>query len=144
MQGSGETYPRTAYLLSLIGGIMILVFSILYALILLAVASIFASVGFGLGVDLAVGLAVVALFLGIIVIFFALQLKSQPRSAKTYGILILVFAVISLIGGGGFYIGAILALIGGILAIVWHPPAQAQVAWGQPSVAPPGPPGTGG
>jgi len=145
MQGQGETYPRTAYLLSLIGGILILVFSIIYALILLAIASLFSAVGFGLGAGVAVGLAVVAVVLGILVLFFALQLKSKPQSAKTTGILILVFSLISFIGGGGFYIGAILALVGGILAIIWHPPAPAQQAWGQAQPVPPGsPPGWGG
>lgn len=137
MQGSGETYPRTAYLLSLIGGILMLVFSVIYALILVAVASLFAAVGFGLGVGIAVGLAVVALVLGLIVLIFALRLKSNPASAKTSGILIVVLAVISFVGGGGFYIGAILALIGGILAIIWHPPAPApQPAWTAQPTAP--------
>jgi zinc-ribbon domain len=149
MQAYGETYPRTAYLLSLIGGILILVFSIIYAIILLVIASLFAAVGFGLGVGVAVGLAVVALFFGLIVLYFAFKLKTNPANARTYGILILVFAVISFIGGGGFYIGAILALIGGILAIVWTPPATTYgqpmmgqpmpggAAWGQPPPPPP-------
>jgi len=145
MQGSGETYPRTAYLLSLIGGILLLVFSLIYAAILAVLASILAAVGFGLGAGVAVALALVAVIFGVLVLIFALKLKSNPQSAKTYGILILVLALISFVGGGGFYIGAILALIGGILAIVWHPPAQAQPAWGQPQApSAPGAPGWGG
>lgn len=138
MQSPGETYPRTAYLLSLVGGILILFLSIIYALILVVVASLFAAVGFGLGAGLAIGLAVVAIVFGLIILVLAMRLKSNPQGARTTGILILVFAVISFVGGGGFYIGAILALIGGILAIVWTPPApMAQAPWGQP-VPPPG------
>ncbi len=133
---AAETYPRTAYLLSLIGGILILVFSIIYAIILFAIASLFAAVGFGLGVGLAVGLAVLALVFGLIIILFASRLKSNPAGAKTTGAIILVLALISFIGGGGFYIGAILALIGGILALVWHPPANVQPAWNQQPMAP--------
>jgi hypothetical protein len=140
MQGTGETYPRTAYLLSLIGGILMLVFSLIYAIVLAALASLFAAVGFGLGVGIAVGLAVVALVFGVIVLVLAIRLKTNPGSAKTSGILIIVFSVISFVGGGGFYIGAILALIGGILAVVWHPPQPAQAAWGQQPMAPPAPP----
>ncbi|MGD0250323.1 MAG: zinc ribbon domain-containing protein [Thermoplasmata archaeon] len=140
MQAYGETYPRTAYLLSLIGGIMILLFSIIYAIILAALASLVASVGFALGASLLIGLAVVAIIFGLIVLYFAMKLKSNPRSAKTYGILIIVFSLISFIGGGGFYIGAILALVGGILALVWNPPAQAP-GYGQPMM--PGAPGWG-
>ena len=82
-----------------------------------------------------------ALFFGLIILYFAMKLKSNPRSAKAYGILILVFALISFIGGGGFYIGAILALVGGILAIVWNPPAQAAPGYGQPMM--PAAPGWG-
>jgi len=123
MQAYGETYPRTAYLLSLIGGILILVLSIIYAIILAAIASLFAAVGFGLGAGIAVAFAVIAILFGLVVLYFAMKLKSNPQGARTYGVLILVFALISFVGGGGFYIGAILALIGGILAIIWTPPA---------------------
>jgi len=143
MQGAGETYPRTAYLLSLIGGILMFIFSLIWAAILAVAASIFAAVGFGLGAGIAIAFAVVAIVLGIIVLVLALRLKSKPESAKMTGILILVFSVISFAGGGGFYIGAILALVGGILAIIWHPPAAAQPAWGQPT-APGAPSGWGG
>jgi hypothetical protein len=144
MQGSAETYPRTAYLLSLIGGILILIFSLIYAVILLAIASLFSSLGFGLGATIAVAFAVVALVLGLVVLVLAMRLKSNPGGVKTTGILIVVFAVISFIGGGGFYIGAILALIGGILALIWHPPAPTQQAWGTQPMAPTSPPGWGG
>jgi predicted membrane-bound dolichyl-phosphate-mannose-protein mannosyltransferase len=143
MQGQGETYPRTAYLLSLIGGILLLIFSLIYAAVLVALASLFAAVGFGLGSGILVALAVVALVFGVLVLFFATRLKSNPGSAKIYGLLIVVFSLISFAGGGGFYIGAILALIGGILAIIWHPPAPAQQAWGQQPVAPSAPLGWG-
>lgn len=148
MQGAVENYPRTGYLLSLIGGILILIFSLIYAAVLAVFASLFAAVGFGLGAGILIGLAVVAIILGVLVLVFALRLKSNPASAKTTGILIIVFAVISFAGGGGFYIGAILALIGGILAVIWHPPATAQPAWSAqptaPSMGGPSPPGWGG
>lgn len=136
MQSYGETYPRTAYLLSLIGGILILFFSLIYAAILAVFASLFAAVGFGLGAGIAIALAILALFFGIIILYFALQLKRSPQQSRTYGILILVFSIISFIGGGGFYIGAILALIGGILAIIWTPPHPAP-GYGQPMMGQP-------
>jgi hypothetical protein len=145
MQGAGETYPRTAYLLSLIGGILIFIFSLIYVAILFVLASLLAAVGFGLASGLVLGLAAIAIILGVIVLVLAVRLKSHPESAKVTGVLILVFAVISFAGGGGFYIGAILALVGGILAIIWKPPAPAgQAAWGQPSMAGSAPPAWGG
>lgn len=140
MQGQVESYPRTAYLLSLIGGILILVFSLIYAAILLAVASVFAGLGLGFGVGLAMSLAAMAVILGVLVLVFAILLKSHPGQSKMYGVLILVFSVISFFGGGGFYIGAILGFIGGILALIWHPPAPVQQAWGQQPMPPVSPP----
>ncbi len=59
-------------------------------------------------------------------------MRAKPRSAKMWGILVIILAFLSFIGGGGYVIGFLLALIGGILALVWRPPAMAQPAWGQP------------
>jgi hypothetical protein len=36
-------------------------------------------------------------------------------------VIVLVFSLVSLFGGGGFFIGLILGIVGGILAIVWKP-----------------------
>jgi len=131
--GQGMNYPRTAYLLSLIGGILILFLSIIDAAILAVIGSAFAGVGFGAAAAILIGFAVIALIFGIIVLVLALRLRSNPQSAKMTGILIIVFSLISFIGGGGFYIGAILALVGGILALLWNPaPMMQQPGWGQP------------
>jgi len=58
---------------------------------------------------------------GVAVIIGAVQLYSSPQQNQTWGIIILVFAVISLLGTGGFFIGALLGIIGGILALMWKP-----------------------
>lgn len=147
MQSPGESYPRTAYLLSFIGGILITLLSVIAAIIAAAVAPIGIAVGFGLAAELAVALAIVAVILGVLVIFFAMRLKNRPKDAQMTGILILVLALVSFAGGGGYFIGALLALIGGILALVWKPPMATQPAWGQPAggapSAPPSPPPSG-
>jgi|HubBroStandDraft_1064217.scaffolds.fasta_scaffold176735_2 amino acid transporter len=144
--GQGMNYPRTAYLLALIGGILILIGSIISAAIYAVGASILAGVGFGGVAIFLVALAVIALIFGIIVLILALRLKSNPQGAKMTGILIIVFSLISFIGGGGFYIGAILALVGGILALIWNPgTAMPQPGWGQPGqFGQPGQPGQPG
>ena len=153
MQATPPAYPRTAYLLSMIGGILILIFSVIYALLILALAGYVASFGFGFASGFLIALAVVALIFGVLVLFFAMRLKSNPGSARVYGVAILVLALISFFGGGGFYIGAILALVGGILAIIWTPPAPAYnpammgqpmggaPGWGAPAPPPPPAPG---
>jgi len=141
----GPSYPSTAFILCLIGGIFILLAGLvdaaLYAIIGSALIAFFPGIG-----ALLIGLAVVALIFGLIIIYGAFQLKSHPETSKTWGILILVLALLSWIGGGGFFIGFLLALIGAILALMWKPPAPAmtQPAWGAPpplTTAPMPPPG---
>jgi vacuolar-type H+-ATPase subunit I/STV1 len=51
------------------------------------------------------------------------MLNRRPHEHTTWGILILVFSVLSVFGSmmGDFSIGVLLSLIGGILAIIWKP-----------------------
>ena len=60
---------------------------------------------------------------GAIVIISAVILNSKPEQHSTWGTLIVIFSVLSVFGSamGGFAIGLILGLIGGILAITWKP-----------------------
>ena len=157
--GYGPNYPSTAYILSLIAGILILLGGLAEAAEAAFVGSALLGLFPGIAILLIV-LGVIALIFGLVVLYGALQLKSHPQSARGWGILILIFSLISFIGGGGFFIGAILGIIGGILAMVWSPPAPAPgygqpygqpmqgqpmaaapPAWGQPSVTSAPPPG---
>ena len=54
---------------------------------------------------------------GSIIIFSAIMVNNYPRKAQIWGILILVFAAISLFNFGGFLIGAILGIIAGAMII---------------------------
>ncbi len=146
--GYAQVYPSTAYLLSLIGGILILIDGLLTVVAAFLGAAVVAGIGFaGLGL-LLIAFGIIALLFSLVVLYGALQLKSRPQTARTWGILILVFSLISFLGGGGFIIGAILGLIGGVLAIVWTPPApaygqpmmQGAPAWGAPPVTVTAPP----
>src|SRR3990170_1390428 len=47
----------------------------------------------------------------------ALMLNYRPAERRSWGIVILIFSVISFLGMGGFFIGAILGVIGGALAL---------------------------
>jgi len=79
-------------------------------------------------------LGILGLIFGIIVLVGAIMIYSGERSkVRTGSILVLVFSILNLIfGGGGFFIGFILGLIGGILGLVWKPEARGE--------APPPPP----
>ena len=68
---------------------------------------------------------------GIIIIIGAIFMYTQPESAKSWGIVVLILGIISLMPIVTVF-GGLLSLIGGILAIVWKPSA--------PRAAPPPPP----
>lgn len=83
--------------------------------------------GFGMMGGLGYGfgfLGALGLIFGLIVIISALMLNSKPEQHSTWGILIIVFSALSVFGSamGGFGIGLILGLIGGILGVTWKPP----------------------
>lgn len=129
--------PTTAFILSLIGGIFILLGG--------GMISMIGSYGFGgmmrgfsgYGGMMSPGfgmmggsgngfgfLGIVGLIFGLIVIISAFMLNSKPEQHSTWGTLIVLFSVLSIFGSamGGFGIGLILGLIGGVLAVTWKPP----------------------
>jgi hypothetical protein len=62
---------------------------------------------------------------GIIVLLSGILLRTSPGQRTILGVLIIVFSVVSFFGTGGFIIGAILGIIGGIMALTWKPSAPA-------------------
>jgi hypothetical protein len=58
---------------------------------------------------------------GIVVLIGAILIYAKPEQSVGWGIVILVFSVLSLWGMGGFLIGAVLGIVGGALAISWQP-----------------------
>lgn len=131
--------PGTAFVLSLIGGIFIL----LGGGAMTMLGSWIGNYGYGMmgdyggwggmmrpgfgmmgGLGYGIGfLGVLGLIFGVIVIISALMLNDKPDQHSTWGILIIVFSVLSIFGSGmgGFGIGLILGLVGGILALTWKP-----------------------
>jgi hypothetical protein len=113
--------PTAAMVLSLIGGILILIGGI----VTLAFASL--TVGLIGGFTSILGAAAEALTIsgaigvvfGIIIVALSLMLSSKPNKHAALGAVILILSIISILDGGGFIIGLVLGLIGGILAIIW-------------------------
>ncbi|HVP22570.1 MAG TPA: DUF6114 domain-containing protein [Conexivisphaerales archaeon] len=135
-QNTTSGFPSAAWVLSLVGGILI----ILSGTLLMAVgafvlphldysnltvppqmtaASIPALVSGIVGTMGAVGLVS-----GAVVLISAVMLLRSLESRKTWGVLILVFSVLSFLGLGGFIVGAVLGIIGGIMTLRWKPPMQ--------------------
>ena len=72
--------------------------------------------GFGWGM-----FGLLGLIFGIIVVISAIMLNSRPEEHTMWGTIIVIFSVLSIFGSamGGFGIGLVLGLIGGVLAITW-------------------------
>jgi hypothetical protein len=128
---------NAAFLMSLIGGVLILIGSLIV-------------LGFGLFGPLGVGyvgyvgymgpmmgrmmggfgppwmfsgvliiaVSIIGIASAVIVIYGAFSVRDKPTTRTTCGALILAFSLISLLSLGGFLVGAVLGTLGGILAMV--------------------------
>jgi hypothetical protein len=111
-----EDKPTAAFALSLIGGILELLGGIAIAALLAAATWFLGGIGGVFGAYWVI--------LGLIITVGSILMYNNPPSTHTWGIVILILSIISGLN--------IIALIGGVLAIVWKPSA--------PAVAPPPPP----
>lgn len=95
--------PSVGFVLGLIGGIFIMLGSLV--LLFLSFIAI---------------LALLALIFGTLVVVFAILLYNRPAEHVTWGVLILVFSCASIVGFGGFIIGLVLGVVGGALGIAFR------------------------
>ena len=106
--------PTAAFVLSLIGGIFILLAGVFLGFVGFAITLPLGGFGAALGF--------LGLLWGILVIVGAIMINSKPDQHVAWGVIVLVFSILSWVGAlGGFFIGFLLGLIGGILAIAWKP-----------------------
>jgi hypothetical protein len=126
--------PVTAFILSLIGGLIILVGGVIGSIWYLFGGTSYGGIwgcmmgswhgmmgGFGFPYGYMAGFSLAGLVSGLIVVVGGVMLNVQPAAHTSWGILILVFSIISFIGMGRFFIGAIVGIIGGAFAISWRP-----------------------
>jgi hypothetical protein len=123
--------PSNGVAFSLLGGLLILVGSVA---MLVAKEGVFANVpvvsqllstvytsmqltGFGGGPGFIVAVSS-NLICGVVVIIAAMTIHFESQRAQLWGEVIIAFSAISLIGTGGFFIGAILGIIGGSYLIL--------------------------
>jgi len=121
----------TAFILSLIGGLVIVIGGVI-ATFLLSFGSPYGTYygmgpgmmggyGFyGFGSGWMIGFSLVGLVSGIIVVVGAIMLNVRPAEHVTWGILVLIFSLISFIGMGGYVIGGILGIAGGAVALSYR------------------------
>ena len=126
-----EQYPSTAFTLSLVAGTLMVVSGTLVVMAGLVIRTLLSlraeggfmgMMGFGPGpLWIFGGMILLGLISGIIVLVSAIMVKRRPSEYNTWGVLILVFSVLSFFGFGGFFIGAILGIVGGALVLSWKP-----------------------
>lgn len=67
-------------------------------------------------------MGVIGLILGVLIVVGAVVAYNNPEQRSTWGIGIIILAILSVIlSAGGMIIGFILSLIGGILFVTWKP-----------------------
>ncbi len=137
-QTTSYGYPNAASTLALVGGVLIILSGVLLtgfsAWILpnvdysgmRAPANVANLPGLVSGFIGTMG--VLGLVSGIIVLASALMLQRNMESKSMWSALIIIFSVVSFLGLGGFFVGGILGVIGGILALTWKPQVRTGLA----------------
>jgi len=104
--------------LSLAGGIIILVGA---TVSWIWHVSFFPQMGWMMGgppfAAMTAGVSIVGIVSGAMVVLGGIMMYAKPHETPKWGVLVLIFSVISLFGMGGFLIGAVLGIIGGVLAV---------------------------
>lgn len=73
--------------------------------------------GMGMLGSMFLGSAVLGLISGVITIVGAFALYMNPNQASTWGTIIVIFSFVGGFGMGGFFIGSLLGIVGGLLAL---------------------------
>jgi hypothetical protein len=113
--------PTGAILLSSAGGLLVLVSGISTLLIGSFMSSVSLFPGLAIGAII-IAAGIWGIICGLVMLIGSYLIQTRPRTAHTlWGILIFVFALTSYFGGGGFFIGGILSIAGGLMAVRWNP-----------------------
>jgi hypothetical protein len=139
MSNQVQNKPTAAYVLSLLGGIIGILLAIYYLYIWLnyynlysEYSSYYGDLGlglFGFSGTVLLGIGIWTLIASLLIIVFAGKLNSNPMGHSKWGALILVFSILDALS----LLGALLAFIGGILALVYKPiPISGQPMYQQP------------
>jgi len=133
MENKTTAYPKTGSALALTGSILIVLCG---TLLLWVSTSVLPHINFpnvnaptqlapgsipAIASGVVGGIGLFGLVSGAIVLASAVLLLAVPSQRTTWGVLILVFSALSLLGMGGFLVGAVLGIVGGVLTLRWKP-----------------------
>lgn len=127
----------TAFAFLLIGGILILIQGIIYGLMIISAGIAIATIhGAGFFGGLLAVLGLILITFGIILIGAALMVNTgEPNKVRSGSVIGIIFGALSIFFGGGFYIGFMLSIVGGILGLTWKPEQPSQSTSQQPTQA---------
>lgn len=112
-----ERRPAEPFALSLIAGISILIVGLFISLNLTSLPDyVYRAMG-----SKPHWFFIFGVITGLIVIFGAIMLYFQPRQHLVWGIIVLVFSILSIPSSGGLAMGVLLGIIGGAFGIAWKP-----------------------
>lgn len=122
-----------AFVVSLVGGLIILIASIINVIWFGSGASYFGGYGPFVGgmmdgyhnfmgsyagsYGFLMGISLLAVICGVIVSMGAIMLRIQPHQHVIWAIVIVLFSAVSFVGMGGFFIGAVLGIVGGAFVL---------------------------
>src|SRR5438128_12643270 len=138
---SAETRAVAPFVLSLVGGVFILLGAIVTSIFTFGSPTIVGSMsssmsgmmggmngqmGMGIMIGGILGIypifSIIGLAAGALVILGAVMLYSRPFEKDLWGAFIIAFSILGILGGmGGFMVGLVLGIVGGALALVWNP-----------------------
>jgi Family of unknown function (DUF6114) len=130
-------YPNVPSILALIGGALIVLVDVFLLTVSIVILPHLNYTNFqtphgytGSPGNLAAGfvgaLSIFGLICGTIVLLSAIMLRFKPSQRQTWGILILVFSILSFFGFGGFIVGSVLGIDGSIMILRWKPASLPQ------------------
>ncbi len=133
---TAESFPNGASVLAMVGGCLMIVAGLLIlGLGVFVIPHLNPSV-FGNGTasipvrnmpsfvgSVLAGVGSFGLISGVIVLGSGFMLRVKPDQSAVWGLLMLIFSVLSFFGTGGFIVGAILGIIGGVMTLRWKRPA---------------------
>ena len=132
---SSQTFSTTAFILSLIGGLIIVVGGLMSLLFYSYGWPYYGGMmggwggmmgGYGYFGGSTIAFSIIGIVSGIIVAIGAVMLNARPAEHTAWGAIIIIFSIISFFGMGGFFIGAILGIAGGALALSYRPLTKQQ------------------
>ena len=112
---NGTDRATAGFIVSLIAGFLMLIGAVLFVF-LAGFIELLGGVLPSFITDLFTGLAAIGVIFAILVIIGAILIYI-PGYVTIGSILVIIFSILSIITGGGFFIGLILGIIGGILGL---------------------------